>query len=310
MQKGVVWAIPAEAKINNGVGADDYIRPLFTMREISTEKIKLAVKEACIKANKELPRDLEEQIKTCTKQESSEPARSVMCTLCENLDAAREMDIPICQDTGMVVVFCKIGQDVHIVDGSFEKAINEGIALGYEEGLLRKSVVGDPLNRINTNDNTPAVIHTEIVDGDKLSITVAPKGFGSENMSKLKMFTPFATREDIINFVVDTVKTAGSNPCPPIVLGVGIGGNFEKCAFLAKKALCRNISVPNPDKFYAEMEKEILERVNLLNIGPQGFGGKTTALGVMIETFPTHIAGLPVAVNVGCHVTRHFSVEI
>ncbi len=310
MQKGVVSATLAKAKTNNGVGADDYIRPFFTMREISAEKIKFAVKEACISANRELPKDLEERIKVCTKCESGEPAHGVMCTLCENLDAAREMNIPICQDTGMAVVFCEIGQDVHITDGSFEKAINEGVALGYEQGLLRKSVVSDPFSRVNTNDNTPAVIHTKIVDGDKLRITVAPKGFGSENMSKLKMFTPSATREDIINFVVDTVKTAGSNPCPPVVLGVGIGGDFEKCAILAKKALCRNISVPNPDKFYAEMEKEILERVNLLNIGPQGFGGKTTALGVMIETFPTHIAGLPVAVNVGCHVTRHFSVEI
>ena len=211
----------------------------------------------------------------------------------------------------MAVIFAEIGQDVHISGENFEDAVNRGVAEGYTEGLLRKSVVRDPFaDRVNTNDNTPAVIHTRIVPGDKIKITAAPKGFGSENMSALKMFTPSAKKEDIIGFVVDTVKKAGSNPCPPIVVGVGIGGDFEYSALLAKKALCRSVSVRNTNQFYADMEKEILEKVNLLNIGPQGFGGKTTALAVNIETYPTHIAGLPVAVNIGCHVTRHASKEI
>jgi fumarate hydratase subunit alpha len=194
---------------------------------------------------------------------------------------------------------------VHVVGGSFETAINEGVRQGYVDGLLRKSVVADPLERVNTEDNTPAIIHTRIVDGDKIKITVAPKGFGSENMSRIKMFTPSATKNDIVNFVVETVKIAGGNPCPPVVLGVGIGSDFEGCAILSKKALCRPVSERNKKAFYCDLEKEILDKVNATNIGPQGFGGKTTALAVNIETAPTHIAGLPVAVNVGCHVTRH-----
>ena len=211
----------------------------------------------------------------------------------------------------MAVIFAEIGQDVHITDGSFESAVNKGVSLGYTEGLLRKSVVRDPFyDRVNTNDNTPAIIHTRIVDGDKIKITAAPKGFGSENMSTLKMFTPSAKREDIVNFVVQAVKNAGSNPCPPVVIGVGIGGDFEYSAILAKKALCRNVSFRNENSFYADMEAEMLEKINALDIGPQGFGGSTTALAVNIETYPTHIAGLPVAVNVGCHVTRHASKEI
>lgn len=211
----------------------------------------------------------------------------------------------------MAVIFAEIGQNVHITGESFVKAVNDGVSQGYIDGLLRKSVVADPFkNRVNTNDNTPAIIHTSIVDGDKIKITAAPKGFGSENMSRLKMFTPSAKREDIIDFIVDCVKTAGSNPCPPVVIGVGIGGDFEYSAILAKKALCRNVSDRNEDEFYADMEKEILEKINALDIGPQGFGGKTTALCVNIETYPTHIAGLPVAVNVGCHVTRHASKTI
>ena len=275
------------------------------MREIDAKIITQAVCDLCIKANKHLPADLESKIKACTLCECDALPRSIMKSLEDNLDAARELDIPICQDTGMAVVFAEIGQDVHIVGGSFEKAVNEGVARGYTEGYLRKSVVADPLRRVNTGDNTPAVIHTRLVDGDKIKITVAPKGFGSENMSCLKMFTPSATREDIINFVVDAVKTAGSNPCPPMVLGVGIGGTFEQCALLAKTALCRSVSESNADEYYSAMASEILEKVNALEIGPQGFGGRTTALSVAIEARPTHIAGLPVAVNVGCHVTRH-----
>ena len=280
------------------------------MREINAKEIEQAVCELCIKANKHLPYDLETKIRDCAGCECDTLPRSIMKSLEDNLDAARELDIPICQDTGMAVVFAEIGQDVHIVGGSFEKAVNSGVARGYTEGYLRKSVVADPLRRVNTGDNTPAVIHTRIVDGDKIKITVAPKGFGSENMSCLKMFTPSATKDDIINFVVSAVKTAGSNPCPPMVLGVGIGGTFEQCALLAKTALCRSVSERNADEYYSAMESEILEKVNALEIGPQGFGGKTTALNVAIEARPTHIAGLPVAVNVGCHVTRHAETVI
>lgn len=278
------------------------------MREIEADKITQTVRELVIKANKILPDDLVECISCSKNFETNNTAKSILSDLERNIDAAKELDIPVCQDTGMAVIFAKIGQEVHITGGSFEKAVNDGVSQGYTDGLLRKSVVSDPLkNRVNTNDNTPAIIHTSIVDGDKIEITAAPKGFGSENMSALKMFTPSAKREDIIDFIVDCVKTAGSNPCPPVVIGVGIGGDFEYSAILAKKALCRNVSQRNPDEFYVDMEKELLERINALDIGPQGFGGKTTALCVNIETYPTHIAGLPVAVNVGCHVTRHAS---
>lgn len=278
------------------------------MREISVNEVAKAVKELSIKANKILPQDLVDCISCSKKCETNETAKSVLSDLEANLDCARELDVPICQDTGMAVIFIEIGQEVHFVDGLLEDAINQGVSQGYTEGLLRKSVVSDPFkNRVNTNDNTPAVIHTKIVEGDRVKITVAPKGFGSENMSKLKMFTPSAKREDIVNFVVETVKIAGSNPCPPVVIGVGIGGDFEYSALLAKKALCRSISIRNGDDFYKSMEDEMLEKINNLDIGPQGFGGKTTALCVNIETYPTHIAGLPVAVNVGCHVTRHAS---
>ena len=281
-----------------------------TMREINVEKIEQAVRDLCIEANKHLPCDLEERIKSCAGCEVGELPKSIMKSLGDNIEAARELDIPICQDTGMAVIFAEIGQEVHLAGGGFEEAVNNGVARGYTEGYLRCSVVKDPLRRVNTGNNTPAVIHTRIVDGDKVKITVAPKGFGSENMSCLKMFTPSATREDIIDFVVGAARQAGSNPCPPMVLGVGIGGTFEQCALLAKTALCRNVSEPNSDEYYSAMESEILEKVNALGIGPQGFGGKTTALNVAIEARPTHIAGLPVAVNVGCHVTRHASVVI
>lgn len=280
------------------------------MREINVNEIINTVKELCIKANKVLPDDLADCIKCGLDNETKELPKSIMGDIVKNLDCAAELDIPICQDTGMAIVFAEIGQEVHIVGGGFEEAVNEGVSRGYTEGLLRKSIVSDPLERVNTNDNTPAVIHTRLVPGDKITLTVAPKGFGSENMSRIKMFTPSATKEDIMDFVIETVIIAGGNPCPPIVLGVGIGGSFEQCAYLAKKALCRFVSVRNEKPLYAEMEKELLKRVNETNVGPQGFGGKTTALAVNIETAPTHIAGLPVAVNVGCHVTRHASAEI
>lgn len=277
------------------------------MKEINVNLITETVAKLCVKANKILPEDLKELIKESANTENSEPSRSVMTDICENLTASSELDIPICQDCGMAVIFINVGQDVHFVGGNLEDAINEGVRKGYKEGYLRCSVVEDPIMRKNTGDNTPAVIHTKIVPGDKVEITVAPKGFGSENMSKLKMFTPAATREDIIEFVLDCVVKAGGNPCPPIVLGIGIGGDFEQCAYLAKKALCRSVSVRNSTEYYKDMENEILSLVNCLNIGPQGFGGKTTALAVNIETAPTHIAGLPVAVNFGCHVTRHMT---
>ena len=210
----------------------------------------------------------------------------------------------------MVVVFINVGQDVHFTGGNITDAINEGVRQGYVEGFLRKSVVNDPIIRENTKDNTPAVIHYNIVPGDKVDITVAPKGFGSENMSDLRMFTPAATRQDLVDYIVGVVQKAGSNPCPPVVIGVGIGGDFEKCALLAKEALCRPLSRRNPNPDYAALEQELLEKINALDIGPQGFGGQTTALGVNIETYATHIAGLPVAVNVGCHVTRHATKEL
>lgn len=279
------------------------------MREITAQEITAAVKKLCVDANRVLPSDLEELIQTRSEEEGDATARSILCDLCRNMDAARQMEIPICQDTGMAVVFAEVGQELHI-QGDFEEAVNEGVRQGYVEGLLRCSVVADPVRRGNTNDNTPAVLHTRLVPGDKLTLTVAPKGFGSENMSRLKMLTPAAKEEDLIAFVKETVELAGSNPCPPVVLGVGIGGDFELCAYLAKKALCRNVSQRNPDPFYAELEKRMLDAVNETGVGPQGFGGDTTALAVNIEAYPTHIAGLPIAVNVGCHVTRHKTVVL
>lgn len=280
------------------------------LNEINVKKIADTIEELCITANKKLPSDLECCIENCASAEKDPLAKSILCDLKRNLDAAQEYDIPICQDTGMAVVFLEIGQDVHFVGGSLYKAVNDGVRRGYEKGLLRKSVVGDPLRRINTGDNTPAVIHTKITDGDTVKITVAPKGFGSENMSAIRMLTPFDGREGVINAVVDIVKSASGNPCPPMVVGVGIGGDFEQCALLSKAALCRSVEIRNSDAYYAEMESELLEKINKLNIGPQGFGGDTTALAVNIETAPTHIAGLPVAVNIGCHVTRHISAEV
>jgi fumarate hydratase subunit alpha len=280
------------------------------IREIDSKLIENAVRDLCISANMVLPCSLECRIRETAKAESSPLGRGIMNDLCRNMDAAKSENIPICQDTGMAVVFINIGQDCHITGDTPETAVNKGVARGYIDGYLRCSIVSDPLRRINTNDNTPAVVHTNIRPGDKITIDVCPKGFGSENMSRLKMMLPSNSLTDIEDFVVETVQIAGSNPCPPMVVGVGIGGDFEMVAFLAKKALCRDVNSKNPDPFYAESEERLLERINKLNIGPQGFGGDTTALAVQIESYPTHIAGLPVAVNIGCHVTRHASAVI
>lgn len=280
------------------------------MREIPVSDITEAVARLCVEANRSLPADLEASIVSASQREENALGRSILCDLCENMRAARELGLPVCQDTGMAVVFAEIGQEVHFTGGSFEEAVNEGVHLGYTEGLLRCSVAADPIRRGNTGDNTPAVIHTRLVPGDRVSLTVAPKGFGSENMSRLQMMTPAATEEDLIAFVAETVRLAGGNPCPPVVLGVGIGGDFEQCALLAKTALCRPVSERNKDPFYAGLEEKMLRAVNETGVGPQGFGGDTTALAVNIEWAPTHIAGLPIAVNVGCHVTRHGSLVL
>ena len=280
------------------------------IREIDVSEVLNAVAELCVNSNKILPEALEEKIRISTENECEGLAKDTMCEVCRNLDVAKKKNLPICQDTGLAVVFLEIGQDVHFTGGNIYEAVNAGVAKGYTEGLLRKSIVSDPLRRVNTEDNTPAVIHTEIVSGDKVKITVAPKGFGSENMSAIKMLMPCDAEQGVIDFVIETVKKAGGNPCPPIVVGVGIGGDFEYSALLSKKALCRDVNTKNKDEYYADLEEKILKKINELGIGPQGFGGKTTALAVNIEYAPTHIAGLPVAVNIGCHVTRHKSKEI
>lgn len=276
------------------------------MRILHTSRITEEVRRLLIEANYVLPESLACRIKESEKSERNLLAASLLSKLSDNLKAAEKINVPICQDTGMAVIFLEIGQEVFLEGEPLEAAVNRGTAQAYDEGYLRKSVVNDPLfDRVNTGDNTPAVLHTRIVPGDRVHIVAAPKGFGSENMSRIKMFTPSAGKGDIIEFVLETVRLAGGNPCPPIVVGVGIGGTFEKAALLAKTALARDVSVPNPDARYAALEKEMLEKINALDIGPQGFGGDTTALGVNIEYFPTHIAGLPCAVNIGCHVTRH-----
>ena len=281
------------------------------MREIQALRITETVRELFLKANVVLPSDTAECIKKACASEPEGAGASALRTAVKNLEAAEKNCMPICQDTGMAVVFCEIGSDVHITDGYYEDAINEGVRQAYTDGYFRLSVVDDPLfARKNTSDNTPAVIHTRIVKGDKIRIWVEPKGFGSENMSRIKMFNPSVSPEDIVDFVAQTVKEAGGNPCPPVVIGVGIGGTFDYCAVLAKKALTRPISERNPDPRYAELEEKMLKALNETGVGPQGFGGKTTALGVNIEYFPTHIAGLPVAVNVNCHVARHAEAEI
>ncbi|CDB90766.1 MAG: fumarate hydratase [Christensenellales bacterium] len=275
------------------------------MREVSTEEITKNIKKMCIEANYTLSDDVKNKIINSAAVEESEIGKKILNQLEENMNIADSDNIPICQDTGMAVIFIKIGQDVHITGGNLEDAINQGVREGYIEGYLRKSVVKDPIIRENTKDNTPAVIHYEIIPGDKIEITVAPKGFGSENMSRVCMLKPADGIEGVKNAVIETVKLAGPNACPPVVVGVGVGGTFEKCALLAKKALTRDIDSENSIEYVAELEKELLNEINKLNIGPGGLGGKVTALGVNIETYPTHIAGLPVAVNMCCHVNRH-----
>ncbi len=280
------------------------------MREIHISKIIEAVKELCVEANYYLSDDVRNTLYHAKKSETWPLAENILEQIILNSDIAKNENKPICQDTGMTCVFLEIGQDVHIIGGLLEDAINEGVRRGYDEGFLRKSVVKDPINRINTKDNTPAIIYYDIVPGDKIKITVAPKGFGSENMSRIKMLKPSDGLQGVKDFIIETIKLAGPNPCPPIVIGVGIGGTFDKAAYLSKKALIRPLNVRNKDEFYSNLEKELLEDINNLGIGPQGFGGKTTAIGLNIETYPTHIAGLPVAVNINCHATRHKEREL
>ncbi len=280
------------------------------MRTIHTKEITEAVKNLCIEANIYLGNDIKNAICTAREQEQSETAKVILEKLEENMRVAEAEKIPVCQDTGMAVVFLDIGQDVHVDGGLLKDAVNEGVAQGYTEGFLRKSVVTDPIERKNSGDNTPAVIHYDIVPGDKLKITVAPKGFGSENMGALKLLKPADGLAGVKDFVLETVKNAGANPCPPIVVGVGIGGTMEMSTLLAKRALLVELDKPNENPFYASLEQELLEKINALEIGVQGFGGTNTALGVKILTYPTHIAGLPCAVNINCHVTRHKSIVL
>ncbi len=275
------------------------------MREIQAETITDVVARLCIEANERLPQDVKHAIERCRACEDWAIAQEVLDRIVENYEIAEQQEVPICQDTGMACVFLEIGQDVHIAGGGLREAVDEGVRRGYGEGYLRKSVVRDSLRRENTGDNTPAMLYTEIVPGEQIKVTVAPKGFGSENMSAIRMFKPSAGLQGIKDFILETVETAGPNPCPPMVIGVGIGGTFDKAALLAKKALMRPIDERHPDPFYAALEEEMLEKVNALGIGPQGFGGRTTALGLNIETMPTHIAGMPCAINISCHVTRH-----
>lgn len=280
------------------------------MRDINVSEITSSIKKLCIDANYFLSEDVKNRIKKAKEEETWDMAKGILEKILENVDIAKNEQMPMCQDTGMACVFVELGQEVHIVGGSLEDAINEGVRQGYTEGYLRKSVVKDPLDRVNTKDNTPAVIYYNLVPGDKLKITVAPKGFGSENMSQIKMLKPADGLDGVKEFILKAVKEAGPNPCPPIVVGVGIGGTFDKAANLAKKALIRPLAERNSNSFYGDLEKELLDKINALGIGPQGFGGKTTALAVNIETYPTHIAGLPVAVNINCHVTRHAEIEL
>lgn len=276
------------------------------MREIAADAVTETVARLCMEANYELGEDVVRALEAALEREESEVGRGILRQILENVAIAREEKIPICQDCGLAIVFLELGQEVHIVGGDLYEAVNEGVRRGYREGYLRKSVVSEPfLARRNTGDNTPAIIHTRIIPGEHLRITVAPKGGGSENMSRLAMLTPAAGRQGIINFVLRTVDEAGANPCPPIIVGVGIGGSFERVAYLAKYALLRPLGTPNPDPELAELERELLERVNRLGIGPQGFGGRVTALAVHVEAEPCHIASLPAAVNIQCHAARH-----
>lgn len=279
------------------------------MRNIDAKVIEDTVARLCIEANLRLPPDVINAIERAEKAEPWDGAKRILSLLGDNVRIASEKTLPVCQDTGMACVFVELGQDVHI-EGDFEQAINNGVRRGYGEGYLRKSVVCDPLRRVNTGDNTPALVTVKLTRGDKMRITVMPKGFGSENMSALKMLKPADGVEGVRNFVLDTVEKAGANPCPPIIVGVGIGGSFDKAACLAKHALLRPVNEPNPDEYYAALERELLDKINALGIGPQGFGGKTTALAVLIEAMPTHVAGLPVAVNISCHATRRASASL
>lgn len=282
-----------------------FIRGGKRMREVHVDKVSELIREMCIDSNYNLGDDVVTAFKQALETEESPTGKNVLEQLIENAKIAREEEVPMCQDTGFAVIFVEVGQDVTFVGGDVKEAINEGVRRGYQEGYLRKSIVSDPIERVNTKDNTPAVIHFDIVPGDKVKLTIAPKGGGSENMSAVKMLKPADGRQGIIDFVVNHVQTAGPNPCPPIVVGVGIGGTFEKVAYLAKKALLRPLGERHPNSLYAEMEQEILTKVNNLGIGPQGFGGRVTALDVHIETYPCHIASLPTAVNINCHASRH-----
>lgn len=279
------------------------------MKNIDAKVIEDTVARLCIEANLRLPPDVINAIERAEKAEPWDGAKRILSLLGDNVRIASEKTLPVCQDTGMACVFVELGQDVHI-DGDFEEAVNNGVRRGYGEGYLRKSVVCDPLRRVNTGDNTPALLTVKLTRGDKMRITVMPKGFGSENMSALKMLKPADGVEGVRNFVLDTVEKAGANPCPPIIVGVGIGGSFDKAAYLAKHALLRPVDEPNPDEYYAALERELMDKINALGIGPQGFGGKTTALAVLIEAMPTHVAGLPVAVNISCHATRRASASL
>lgn len=279
------------------------------MRIINSNEITETVKNMCIKANCHINSDIKQALKRSAETEKSDISKGILKNLLKNADIADRKEVPICQDTGMAVFFIEIGKEVFVEGRSITDAVNKGVAEGYTEGYLRKSVVADPIKRVNTCDNTPAVIHYDFTEGDKIKITFAPKGFGSENKSALKMLNPSDGIDGVIDFVIDTVRKAGANPCPPMVIGIGIGGTMDKAAQIAKKALTRDITCPNSNPFYANLEKTLLEKINKLGIGPQGMGGTTTALAVNVETYPTHIAGLPVAVNVNCHATRH-AVEI
>lgn len=280
------------------------------MRVIETDTIIDTVERLCIEANLYLNDDIRNALVYAYDKEESETGRSILKSLVKNAEIASSEKLAICQDTGMAIVFVELGQDVHIVGGSLDAAINEGVRRGYKKGFLRSSVVSDPVRRANTGDNTPAVIHYELIEGDSVTIHISPKGFGSENMSVLSMLKPSDGIEGIKKVVIDAVSKAGANPCPPVVVGVGIGGSMEKAALIAKRALMRPIDQSHPDRFYRELEEELLSSINKLGIGPAGLGGRITALGVNIETYPTHIAGLPVAVNISCHVTRHKSASI
>lgn len=280
------------------------------MREVHVSEVTALVRRLCMEANYHLPEDIQQSFVRGKEAEQSPLGKTIFDEMIRNCRLACDQEVPICQDTGTAVIFASVGQDVHLVGGAFEDAVNEGVRQGYTDGYLRKSIVSDPLRRVNTNDNTPAVVHTRLVPGEEIEIIVAPKGGGSENMSALKMFTPAATRDQIVAYIADTVIAAGSNPCPPVIIGVGLGGTADKASELAKKALLRPVDVHSADEFYAEMERDILERVNKSGVGPQGLGGTVTALACAIEPYPTHIASLPCALSIGCHITRHAAGRI